>query len=52
MDAEHIFSKTIKIFFGENSVYRQIGGNNDYVEAIVNYIASRIEGKNPKELET
>ena len=48
MGEKHIFSKTDN-FFG---AYRQIGGNNNNVEAIVNYISSRIEGKNPDEIST
>ena len=47
---KHIFSETSKdIISGE---YRQIGSNNNNVEAIVNYISSRIEGKKPDEVET
>lgn len=50
MGEKHIFSETSKdIISGE---YRQIGSNNNNVEAIVNYISSRIEGKNPDEVET
>ena len=47
---KHIFSETSKDYL--SGEYRQIGGNNIFVEAIVNYIASRIEGKNPDEIET
>ena len=47
---EHIFSKIAKDYL--SGEYRQIGGNNTFIEAIVNYISSRIEGKNPDELET
>ena len=50
MGEKHIFSTTGKdIFFGE---YRQISGNSNNVEAIVNYISSRIEGKSPDEIST
>ncbi len=50
MGEKHIFSETSKdIISGE---YRQIGGNNNNVEAIVNYISSRIEGKNSDEIKT
>ena len=50
MGEKHIFSETGKDYLsGED---RQIGGNNNNVEGIVNYISSRIEGKNPNELET
>jgi len=50
MGEQHIFSETGQnYFFGE---YRLIGGNNNNVEAIVNYISSRIECKNPDELST
>ncbi len=43
MGEKHIFSETSKdVISGE---YRQIGSNNNNVEAIVNYISSRIEGK-------
>ena len=45
---KHIFSETGKDYF--SGEYRQIGGNN--IEAIVNYISSRIEGKNPDEIST
>ena len=47
---KHIFSETSKDYL--SGEYRQIGGNNIFVEGIVNYIASRIEGKNPDEIET
>lgn len=47
---KHIFSKTGKDYF--SGEYRQIGGNNNNIEAIVNYISSRIEGKNPDEIST
>ena len=47
---KHIFSETGKDYF--SGEYRQIGGNNNNVEAIVNYISSRIEGKNPDEILT
>ena len=47
---KHIFSETGKDYF--SGEYRQIGGNNNNVEAIVNYISSRIEGKNPDEIST
>ncbi len=50
MGEKHIFSETGKDYL--SGEYRQIGGNNNNVEAIVNYISSRIEGKNPNELET
>ncbi len=46
---KHIFSETSKNYLlGE---YRQIGNNNN-VEAIVNYISSRIEGKDLDEILT
>ena len=45
---KHIFSETGKDYF--SGEYRQIGDNN--IEAIVNYISSRIEGKNPDEIST
>lgn len=47
---KHIFSETGKDYF--SGEYRQIGGNNNNIEAIVNYISSRIEGKNPDEIST
>lgn len=47
---KHIFSETGKDYF--SGEYRQIGGNNNNVEAIVNYISSRIEGKTPDEILT
>ena len=47
---KHIFSETGKDYF--SGEYRQIGGNNNNVEAIVNYISSRIEGKSPDEIST
>lgn len=47
---KHIFSETGKDYF--SGEYRQIGDNNNNVEAIVNYISSRIEGKNPDEIST
>ena len=50
MGEKHIFSETGKDYF--SGEYRQIGGNNNNVEAIVNYISSRIEGKNPDEIST
>ena len=50
MGEKHIFSETGKDYL--SGEYRQISGNNNNVEAIVNYISSRIEGKNPNELET
>ena len=40
---EHIFSKTGKNYL--TGQYSLISGNNNNVEAIVNYISSRIEGK-------
>lgn len=47
---KHIFSIIGNDYsFGE---YRQIGGNNNNIEAIVNYISSRIEGKKPDEIST
>lgn len=50
MGEKHIFSETSKdVISGE---YRQIGSNNNNVEAIVNYISSRIEGKNINEIST
>ena len=50
MGEKHIFSKTGKDYL--SGEYRQIGGNNNNVEAIVNYISSRIEEKNPNEIST
>ncbi len=50
MGEKHIFSETGRYYL--SGKYRQIGGNDNNVEAIVNYISSRIEGKNPNELET
>ena len=50
MGEKHIFSTTGKDYL--SGEYRQIGGNNNNVEAIVNYISSRIEGKNPDEIST
>ena len=50
MGEKHIFSETNKDYY--SGEYRQIGGNNNNVEAIVNYISSRIEGKNPDEILT
>ena len=47
---KHIFSITGKDYL--SGEYRQIGGNNNNVEAIVNYISSRIEGKSPDEIST
>ena len=47
---KHIFSTTGKDYL--SGEYRQIGGNNNNVEAIVNYISSRIEGKSPDEIST
>jgi len=47
---KHIFSETGRDYF--SGEYRQIGGNNNNIEAIVNYISSRIEGKNPDEIST
>ena len=47
---KHIFSETGKDYF--SGEYRQIGGNNNNVEAIVNYISSRIEGKSTDEIST
>ena len=47
---KHIFSETVKIF--SSNEYRYIGGTNCFVEAIINYISSRIEGKKPDGLET
>lgn len=50
MGEKHIFSATGKDYL--SGEYRQISGNNNNVEAIVNYISSRIEGKNPYEIST
>ncbi|MGN1352178.1 MAG: hypothetical protein ACI4VE_05340 [Clostridia bacterium] len=50
MGEKHIFSTTGKDYL--SGEYRQIGGNNNNVEAIVNYISSKIEGKNPDEIST
>lgn len=50
MGEKHIFSETSKdIISGE---YRQIGSNTNNIEAIVNYISNRIEGKTPNQVET
>lgn len=50
MGEKHIFSETSKdTISGE---YRQIGSNTNNVEAIVNYISSRIEGKSSNEVKT
>ena len=49
MGETHIFSKTGKDYL--SGEYRQVSGNNNFVEGIVNYISSRIEGKSPNELE-
>lgn len=47
---KHIFSQTGKdLITGE---YKPIAGNNNNVEAIVNYISSKIEGKAPDEIPT
>ena len=50
MGEKHIFSETGKDYL--SGEYRQISGNNNNVEAIVNYISSRIEGKSPDEIST
>lgn len=50
MGEKHIFSTIGKDYL--SGEYRQIGGNNNNIEAIVNYISSRIEGKNPDEIST
>lgn len=50
MGEKHIFSVTAKDYL--SGEYRQIGGNNYNVEAIVNYISNRIEGKDPNEIST
>lgn len=50
MGEKHIFSTTGKDYL--SGEYRQIGGNDNNVEAIVNYISSRIEGKKPDEIST
>lgn len=47
---KHIFSKTGKDYL--SGEYRQIIGDSTFVEAIVNYISSKIERKNPNELKT
>ena len=47
---KHIFSATGKDYL--SGEYRKINGNNNNVEAIVNYISSRIEGKSPDEILT
>lgn len=52
MGAKHIFSTTGNNYFLPGDYYTLIGGNNENVEAIVNYISSRIEGKNPDEIST
>lgn len=50
MGEKHIFSETGNDYL--SGEYRQISGNNNNVEAIVNYISSRIEGKSPDEIST
>lgn len=50
MGEKHIFSTTGKDYL--SGEYRQIVGNNNNVEAIVNYISNRIEGKNTAEIST
>ena len=50
MGEKHVFSTTGKDYL--SGEYRQIGSNNNNVEAIVNYISSRIEGRNPDEIST
>ena len=52
MGEKHIFSTTGNNYFLPGDYYTLIGGNNENVEAIVNYISSRIEGKNPDEIST
>ena len=52
MGEKHIFSTTGNNYFLPGDYYTLIGGNNENVEAIVNYISSRIEGKNPEEIST
>ena len=47
---KHIFSETGKDYF--SGEYRQIDGNNSNIEALQNYISSRIDGKSPDELST
>lgn len=47
---KHIFSTTGKDYL--SGEYKQISGNNNNVEAIVNYISSRLEGRNPDEILT
>lgn len=48
---KHIFSENGKNLFGTD-YYSHVGGNANYIEAIVNYISSRIEGKNVEQIET
>lgn len=50
MGEKHIFSNTGKDYL--SGEYRQIGGNNNNVEAIINYISNKIEGKEPEEIST
>lgn len=47
---KHIFSETGKDYL--SGEYRQIGGNNNNIESIINYISSRLEGKKPDEIKT
>lgn len=48
---KHIFSENGKNLFGAD-YYSLVGGNSNYVEAIVNYISSKIEGKNAEQIQT
>lgn len=48
---KHIFSETT-LRDNISGEYRQVGTNNNNVEAIVNYISSRIEGKSVSEIST
>lgn len=47
---KHIFSNIGKDYL--SGEYKQISGHNNNVEAIVNYISNRIEGKTPAEIRT
>lgn len=48
---KHIFSRNGKNLFGAD-YYSFVGGNSNYVEAIVNFISSKIEGKSVERIQT
>lgn len=52
MGEKHIFSTTGNNYFIPGNYYTLIGGNSNNVEAIVNYISNRIEGKNSNKILT